>query len=118
MGVSVFAKYRVITLEYNMKSLLSEQEQEIKTTDYTILVDIYKNLGYCYMRKTEYEQSIQYLLKSLEIKEKYFPNDQLEVARLNNDIGFCYLKMNTNDLSLNYYNKAPVETYEKEGSID
>ncbi|CAF1133613.1 unnamed protein product [Didymodactylos carnosus] len=107
-----------LCIEYNMKSLLFEQEQEIKTTDYTILVDIYKNLGYCYMRKTEYEQSIQYLLKSLEIKEKYFPNDQLEVARLNNDIGFCYLKMNRNDLSLNYYNKASVETYEKEDSID
>ncbi len=68
------------------------------------LAESYNNLGIYFRELGVYEQSIDYLFKSLKIMESI--NNRAGIARCYNLIGIIYYYLTNYDLSLEYYNKA------------
>ena len=83
---------------------------EITNDDY-FLSKAYEKLGYLFKDMKEYEKSLMYFRKSLQIKEKLFNHDHAEIAKLYLGIANVLNKMN-DDNSYSYFVKA-VKIFEK-----
>ncbi|HPF47033.1 MAG: tetratricopeptide repeat protein [Alphaproteobacteria bacterium] len=62
--------------------------------------------GYLAMKLGEFENSLDFLHKALEIDIKDFGDNHPNVASILNNIGSVYSKMGDHDKALDYYNKA------------
>ena len=71
-----------------------------------IIHTCYRNLGnLAYLRK-DYDQSLEYHLRSLEIKRNLFPLDHPDIAENYNCLGIVYFDRNDYDQAINYYEKT------------
>jgi len=73
--------------------------------------EVYRNIGYCYINKKDYDNSIQYFMKCLNI-------DSLDVKSV---LGLClaYFEKNDIDSAKKYMNKAKdIEPSIKEGKVN
>ena len=66
---------------------------------------LYNRLGWCKYEQVEYEAAIGFYRKSIEIYEKYFPNDP-DLAMSFNNIALVYDEMGEYTRALSYYEKA------------
>ncbi|CAF4999990.1 unnamed protein product, partial [Rotaria sp. Silwood1] len=67
---------------------------------------VYRNLGNVAYIKNNYDQSLEYHLKSLEIKKRLFKNDDSNIADSYNCLGIVYFNKNNYKQAINSYEKA------------
>ncbi|CAF3628698.1 unnamed protein product [Rotaria sp. Silwood1] len=67
---------------------------------------VYRNLGNVAYIKNDYDQSLEYHLKSLEIKKRLFKNDDSNIADSYNCLGIVYFNKNNYKQAINSYEKA------------
>lgn len=78
---------------------------ELPSTDHRI-ADIYHNLGEVTSEKGDFDVSVNYFRKSIEMKQKRHIRDSIEIARSYNSIGTVYRKKGDNQMSLESYHAA------------
>lgn len=76
----------------------SYETQELKSF-------IYNNLGIVFNELEQYEESIKYHKKSLELKRSLKGIDKSKIDNSLNNIGYVYKNMGQFDLALNFYNE-------------
>ena len=74
------------------------------------LFDLYYSLGLVTGDKGEYDSSLQWFQKTLEIYMRTNPSDYVNIGRLHNSIGENYRQKGDNDKALKCYKKA-IELY-------
>ncbi|CAF1385785.1 unnamed protein product [Rotaria sordida] len=67
---------------------------------------LYKNIGYCYIRKEVLDLSLKYNLKFLELYEKYSSLDDLLVAQTHEDLAWIFEKYQHYQSAIEHYEKA------------
>ncbi len=72
----------------------------------SILIDQSYQAGIEFYKKSEYSNAIQYWKKELNLKEKYFGTDHLEVARTNYNLGSAYWQLNMYEQSKTHFNRS------------
>ena len=61
------------------------------------------NIGLIYKNRGEYEQALDFYLKSLEIKKLSLPPNHPDIASTLNNIAGVYFNKGENDFSLDHY---------------
>jgi tetratricopeptide (TPR) repeat protein len=70
------------------------------------LVHLYRSLGILYRTKGEYDSSLQWFHKALNIQTQRYSSNYTEIGDLYKWIGFVYSDQNNHDKALEYYSKA------------
>ena len=78
---------------------------QLPADDYGI-AHCYHNLGQIALEKEDYQSSLQYFQKSLEIKLQSLKSDHPDLGETYNSIGILHRKKGDNNLALQSYNKA------------
>ena len=78
---------------------------------------VYWSLGTVTQDKGDYDASLKWFEKSLEIYMKTNSSDYVSIGNLYNWIGMCHCKENDNETALEYYNKA-IALFKKEHTED
>ncbi|CAF1215376.1 unnamed protein product [Rotaria sordida] len=67
---------------------------------------VYRNLGNVAYIKNDYDKSLEYHLKSLEIQKRLFKSDDSNIANSYNCLGVVYFNKNNYKQAINSYEKA------------
>ena len=86
--------------------IMEELGDQSKKKDRLDISRLYNNIGQVYVSLTEYEQAIDFLGKSLEIRIKELSKEHTSIATSYNNIGRVYRCIGKYDKALEYYNKA------------
>lgn len=76
----------------------------------------YNDLGYTWGRKGELSKQASYLIQSISIYEKHFPNQYGEIAVALNNLSTVYYSLNQRDRAIEYAKKSLVYR-EKTGDV-
>ena len=74
--------------------------------DHYGIAHCYHNLGHIALEKEDYQSSLQYFEKALQIKLKSLPSDHSDLAETYNSIGVLHRKKGDYPMALQSYNKA------------
>lgn len=86
------------TIYYLEKALpLSEDSKRIKA-------DVYKSIAIYYLKISDYQNTLDYNLKCLKLYEEL--NDSISMAKVNNNMGICYNKLEKPEKALYHYRKC------------
>ncbi len=80
--------------------------------DNPILPSIYQSLGMIYEEKVEYDHSLQYYRKALEIQRRNDPSNYVRIGGIYCCIGVIYKKQGDFNTALNYY-YAAIDLFHK-----
>ena len=70
------------------------------------LTTIYNNIAVVYARDKKYEESLNFLLKTVPLQIQKFGETAIDTITLYLNIAHLYLQLNNKPLSLEYHNKA------------
>jgi tetratricopeptide (TPR) repeat protein len=90
---------------------------QLQPDDYQNKAQCYHLLGNIVLDKGNYDLSLEYHLKSLEIKIENCPSNDSSLAYSHNSIGIIYWKKENHEQALESYNKALqiwIETYSRD----
>jgi tetratricopeptide (TPR) repeat protein len=86
------------TIFYLKKALpLSKKSKQIRA-------EIYKTIAIYYLKISDYQNTLDYNLKSLKLYEEL--NDSISIAKVNNNLGICYNKLEKPEKALYHYRKC------------
>lgn len=98
---------------YSEKSFQLSKEVENDDARKTLSFYYYNNIGAFYTSNQEYDKTLYYLNKGLEMVS--VKKDSFYLASYHNNIGAAYAAMKKNEIALTYYKKA--ENYSKSKDI-
>lgn len=85
---------------------LYKAKKIVDLSDEDITAFLYNNIGFVYMFTNLMTESLEYLKKAIEIRERKFGTKHPDTIESYINIGYLYEKMNDNDKSVEYYKKA------------
>lgn len=97
-----------------MKYAIQQNELATRINNQDALLASYDNLAFLYQNKSEYEKSIEYMLKSLKAKEAL--HDTMGIAVATSGLAGIYYRMNNFSKALEYFNKSFVIAHEQKNT--
>lgn len=85
---------------------LHKATQLVDDTDLTTTSYIFNNIGFAYMCINSNKEALDYLNRSIAIREKNLGTEHPDTAESYINIGYLYEKMKNDETSIKYYKKA------------
>ena len=83
-----------------------EIKEQVSPENHKEIVQICKNIGLAAYKCQEYDLSLEYCLRALNIMVEFYPDDLLEIAAVSHNAGnVCHAKKDY-DQALEFYNAA------------